>query len=201
MSMTEDIKSLIEKINQEGLEAAQDKAGKIEEQANSQAETILADARKQADRLIVEAAAKIKMMEEKQKQLLSQAGRDFLILLRKDIIGYIERIILQDVRKALAPEQMHNIMVEIIKDYGAQQKGEVMISLKPQDAEALKQHYLAKLKEETQKGILIQPSGDITGGFTISFDAGRSQFEFTDQALANYIGAYLKPQLNEILKQ
>jgi V/A-type H+-transporting ATPase subunit E len=199
--MTEDIKNLIEKINQEGVAAAEAKASEIQGQAERQAEAILTKARKEAERLLAEAADKIKVMEEKQRQLLTQAGRDFLLSLRKEIGAAIERLILEDVRQALSPEAMHKILAEVIKDYGAGQKGEAVVSLKPQDAEALQKHYLAKLKEETKKGITLKPSGEISGGFTISFDAGKSQIDFTDQALADYIGNYLKPQLNQILKE
>ena len=199
--MTEDIKSLIEKINQEGVQAAEAKASEIEEQARRQAEGILDKAKKESERLLAQAGEKLKVMEEKQRQLLAQAGRDFLLSLRKEISAAIERLILADVRQALGPEALHKILAEVIKNYGGQQKGEVVVSLKAEDAEALEKHYLAKLKEESKKGIILKPSGEITGGFTISFDAGRSQFDFTDSALADYIGTYLKPQLNEILKQ
>jgi V/A-type H+-transporting ATPase subunit E len=199
--MSEDIKSLIEKINREGVQAAEAKASQIEEQAERQAEEILAKARKEAERLLAAAGEKFKLMEGKQRQMLSQAGRDFLLSLRKEIAASIERLILQDVRQALGPEALHKILAEVIKNYGGQQKSEAVVLLRPEDADVLQQHYLAKLKEETKKGIILKPSGEISGGFTISFDAGRSQFDFTDQALADYIGAYLKPQLNEILKQ
>jgi V/A-type H+-transporting ATPase subunit E len=199
--MTEDIKSLIEKINQEGVQAAEAKASQIEEQAERRAEEILAKARKEAARLLAEAGEKLKLMEDKHRQLLAQAGRDFLLSLRKEISVAIEQLILKDVRQALGTEALHKILAEAIKNYGGQQKSEVVVSLKAEDAVMLQKHYLAKLTEETKKGIILKPSGEISGGFTISFDAGRSQFDFTDQALAEYIGTYLKPQLNEILKQ
>jgi V/A-type H+-transporting ATPase subunit E len=199
--MTEDIKSLIEKINQEGVEAAEAKAGEIQQQAERQAEEILTRARKEAERLLAEAAEKIKTMEERQRQLLTQAGRDFLLSLRAEISAAIERIILQDVRQALALSELNKILAEVIRNYSAKEKGDIVISLKPRDAEELERHYLAKLKEETKKGITLKPSGEISGGFTISFDAGRSQFDFTDSALAEYVGKYLKPQLSQILKQ
>jgi hypothetical protein len=41
----------------------------------------------------------------------------------------------------------------------------------------------------------------MSGGFTISFDSGRSCYDFTDRALAAYIGTYLKPKLNQILQE
>ena len=199
--MTEDIKHLIEKINQEGVQAAEAKAGEIEEQAKRQAAEILDKAKKESQRLLAQAQDKLKVMEEKQKHLLAQAGRDFMLSLKKEITAAIERLIIEDVRQALSPEAMHKIITEVIKNYGGQHKDDIVVSLKAEDAEALQKHYLAKLKEESKKGIILKPSGEISGGFTISFDAGRSQFDFTDSALADYIGTYLKPQLNEILKQ
>ena len=199
--MTEDIKGLIEKINQEGVQAAEAKACDIEEQAKTQAEEILAKAKHESERILSQANEKLKVMEEKQKQVLVQAGRDFLLSLRKEISAAIERIILQDVRQALSPEAMYKILTEIIRKYEGGHKNDAVVSLKAEDAEALQRHYLAKLKEETKKGIPLKPSGEISGGFTISFDAGNSQIDFTDSALADYIGNYLKPQLNQILKE
>jgi vacuolar-type H+-ATPase subunit E/Vma4 len=58
---------------------------------------------------------------------------------------------------------------------------------------------MARLREETGKKIIVRPSGDISHGFSISFDSGKSCYDFSDKALAEYIGTYLKPRLNRIL--
>ena len=47
-----------------------------------------------------------------------------------------------------------------------------------------------------EKKIILKPAEEISGGFTISFDNGKSCYDFTDKALAEYIGTYLKPKLN-----
>ena len=199
--MAEEIRDLIEKINLEGIKVAEEKAQIIEAAAKQRADDILARAKLEAEEMIATARDQIRREDETGKTLLAQAGRDFLLSLRKEITTAIERLILKDVRQALGPDALHKIMAEVIKNYGGEQESEAVVSLRPEDAEALQKHYLARLKEETKKGIILKPSGEISGGFTISFDAGRSQFDFTDLALAEYIGTYLKPQLNEILKQ
>jgi len=199
--MTEEIKSLIEKINREGIQQAEKKASEIQQQAIAQAAEIMARAKKEAEKLIADAQEKLSRMQEKQGQLLAQAGRDLILSLKKEIQDTLEKIILQDVRQALSPEAMYRILLEAIKNYSGQLKDNIIVSVKQEDAEALEDRYLAKLKEETKKGIVLEPCGEISGGFSISFDAGRSQFDFTDQALADYIGTYLKPQLKEILKE
>jgi vacuolar-type H+-ATPase subunit E/Vma4 len=51
-----------------------------------------------------------------------------------------------------------------------------------------------------KKRIILKPTDEISSGFTISYDAGKSLFDFSGEALAEYISAYLKPELNKILK-
>ena len=83
--MAEDIQGLIEKINQEGVKSAEDNARRIKEQALLEAEGIVAKAKAQAQGLLSEAKDAISKLEEKEKTLLSQAGRDMLLVLRKEI--------------------------------------------------------------------------------------------------------------------
>ncbi len=198
--MTEEIKNLIEKINKEGIEAAERKKKELENQARLEAEEILAKAKKDAAKLISGAEEKISSMEGKSRALLAQAGRDLLLSLRKEIDAMLEKIILADLRQALNPEALFKMILEIIKVSGAGQKGEIIISLKREDAEALQQQFFSRLKEETKKAITLKPAEDVLAGFTISFDAGKSQYDFTDKALAEYIGSSLKPKLNQLLK-
>jgi len=58
-----------------------------------------------------------------------------------------------------------------------------------------------KLRQEAARGITLQPGEEIQGGFTISFDNGKSCYDFTDKALADYIITYLKPKLKKILEE
>lgn len=198
--MTEEIKNLIAKINAEGLQQAQEKARIVEQQAQEEAEEILRKAKKEAEIIFAEAREKIAKMEEKQKTLLAQAGRDFLLSLRKEINAMLERILVSDMRSTLNAEALYKLIHDLIKLQGAQEKEGVVVTLAKEDLESLQKHYLHKLKEETKKVITLKSAQDIRAGFTISFDAGKSCYDFSDKALAEYIGQYLKPKLNEILK-
>ncbi|MDD1715459.1 MAG: hypothetical protein LUQ01_00520 [Methanolinea sp.] len=198
--MAEEIRDLIEKINQEGIKAAEEKANAIEAAAKQNAEVILSSARKKADEMIASAEERIRRQDEKERILLAQAGRDFLISLRKEINSMLGRIIVADIQEALTPDALSHLLIEVVRNHRAGEPGEILMTLKKKDQEILENNYLTRLKEETEKGILLKPSGEITGGFTISFDSGRSYYDFSDRALAEYIGTYLKPKLNQILK-
>ena len=81
------------------------------------------------------------------------------------------------------------------------ERNDITIFLNKEDLETLEKNFLHKLIEETKKKIILRPAEEISGGFTISFDNGKSCYDFTDKALADYIGTYLKPKLNQILQE
>ncbi len=195
--MAQDIKNLIEKIQQEGIRIAEEKAKEIENQARRQVTQILEKAKTEAARLISEAKEEIDRTKEEQKTFLAQAARDLLLALRKEISAMLERIILQEVKDTLTPEAMYKIIAELIKGLCHE---EIVISLNKEDLANLEKEFLRKLKEETKKGVVLKPSEEISGGFIISFDRGKSHFDFSDKSLAEYLSTYLKPKLKEVLE-
>jgi len=198
--MAEDIKALIEKINQEGIAVAQEKAMGIENQARKETERILEKAKREADGMFTDAKEQISKMHAKEKALLAQAGRDLLLTLRQEINAMLEKLIVRELHDALTPEHLFKILSHVIKSSCAQEETGIVVSLNKEDLKNLEGSFLAKLKTEAKNEIILRPSESIQGGFIISFDAGQSQFDFSDKALAEYIGTFLKPKLKEILE-
>lgn len=199
--MAEDIRSLIEKIQKEGVDAAKDKARAIEAEASRHAKEIVAQARHEAEKIVAEAKDKASRSEESGKVLLQQAGRDLILTLRKEIDAMLSRLIESRVRESLAPHELVKIIASFIREYKEKEPPEVVLQLNKDDLKKLQEGLLGELKESLKKGIVLKPSEDIRGGFIISFDGGKSHFDFTDKTLADYIGSYLKPRLGEILRE
>lgn len=199
--MAEELKNLIEKIQQEGVKAAEEKASDIENEASRRAEAIVEKAEKEANDIVAAAKKRIAKMEESGKVSLKQAGRDLLLSLRKEINAILDKIIASNVREALKPDELGKIIGTLIKNYGGGEKGGIIVSLEKEDLEKLKKGFLGKLKEETKKEIILKSSEDIHGGFIISYDSGKSYYDFTDKALAEYIALHLKPELAEMFKE
>jgi len=199
--MAEEIRDLIEKINQEGIKAAEEKAQNIEAAAKQRADDILAQARLEAEEMIAAAKDRIRREDEKGKTLLAQAGRDLLLSLRKEINAMLGRIVVSDIQQALTPEALFKLLSEVVRNYNAGESSDIMVLLNKEDLETLEKNFLHKLMEETKKKIILRLAEEISGGFTISFDDGKSCYDFTDKALAEYIGTYLKPKLNQILEE
>ncbi|MFH0913535.1 MAG: V-type ATP synthase subunit E family protein [Candidatus Omnitrophota bacterium] len=196
--MAEEIKALIEKIQQEGIQAAERRAQEIEKRAQAQANKIIEKAQADAEKILLEAKERVAKIEESSSVSLKQAGRDMILSLKKELVAMLGKLIEADLRQALQPEEMARIIMELAKQHAAAE--EITISLKKQDQEVLEKRFLNKLKEATKKKIVFKSCEDINGGFIISYDAGKSHYDFTDKALAEYISACLNPRLKEILE-
>jgi V/A-type H+-transporting ATPase subunit E len=198
--MAEDIKDLIEKIQQEGVKAAEDKAKEIEGQAKQQAEELIKEAKAAAKKITADAQNQADKMQESAKISLQQAGRDLMLGLKKEISDMLGELIIYAAREALKPQELVKIIASLVKNYNEKDKENIRIELNKADFEKLEEGLFSELGREAKKGITLKGEDDILAGFTISFDAGKSRFDFTDRALADYIGARLKPKLKEILE-
>ena len=198
--MAEEIRELIEKIRSEGVRAGEDKAKAIELDALEKARRIIADAETEAKRILRETRESISRSEESSRSSLRQAARDVIIGLKKEILALLNKITLSHVHKTLTIEETGKLIAHLLKECKAKDKGDVIISLKKEDAEKLAAVFMSELSDELKKNLVLKPSEDIRGGFTISYDHGKSYYDFTDKALAEYIGSYVRPKLSEILK-
>ncbi|MGB4235840.1 MAG: hypothetical protein WBJ52_07230 [Methanoregulaceae archaeon] len=199
--MPEEIRDLIEKIQQEGIQAAEEKAKIIEDDARHKADAILSRARAEAEELISAAHERIQRDDERERALLAQAGRDLLLSLRQEINAMLGQIVVSDVREVLTPEALYRLILEIASNYSTTDQSDIIVSLNEKDLNLLEQHYLRQLRQETERGITLQCGEEIRGGFTISFDSGKSCYDFSDKALARYIIMCLKPKLNRIFER
>lgn len=196
--MTEEIKDLISKIKNEGIKAAKERSSEIELEAQALAEKIVKDAKAKAEKIIQDAEREANQYKSSTQALLKQSGRDMVLSLKKEITSMLDAVIKKDVRALLPPEEVLKIIHTLIKS--STQKEGIVVTVKREDFKKIHDGLLAELKEEMKKGIMLKPSDEISSGFTISYDAGKSLFDFSEEALAGYISVYLKPELNEILK-
>ena len=187
--MAQEIKDLIAKIQQEGIKKAQDLSGQIEAKAKEEAQKIITRAKEEAQNT-----------RKSMEGALNQAGRDFLISLRVRINEMLDRLVAQNIRQALTSEELAGIISGLIKVAVNKPGAEIIITLSPEDHKHLERSFLKKLIEETKSEIVLKSSDQISAGLRISFDSGKSHFDFSDSALAEYISAKIRPELGRILK-
>jgi len=198
--MAEEIKDLIEKIQKEGVKAAQDQAAQIKAEAVADAKKIISEAKTEANKIIEQANIEAKQLNETTNASLKQAGRDLLISLRKEINSMLNNLIKQDIHKVLVADELAKIIEALIKNAPLSLGSEIIVSLNQQDKEKLEKGFFKQLAQNSKKQVVLKSSEGIDSGFVISFDAGKSIFDFSGTALTEYISEFLKPELGKILK-
>lgn len=197
--MAQEIKDLIAKIKSEGVDAAQVQAVQIKAQADQAAAKVIAEAKIQAQRIIEQATTAAKKLEDSTAAALKQSSRDLLISLKQEIAHILDRLVKAQLHQALSAGELGGIISALIKNAPLSLGSQIVVSLNPADKDKLEQGLLKQLVEETKKSIVLKSSEGIESGFVISFDAGKSIFDFTDQALSDYIGRGLRPEINKLL--
>ncbi|MDD5108381.1 MAG: hypothetical protein PHC29_02585 [Candidatus Omnitrophica bacterium] len=198
--MAKEIKDLIAKIQTEGIKIAEDKAREIEAKAHAQAQLIIVQAHAQAKKIISSAQEQADNTKRSMETSLAQAGRDFLITLRARINAVLDRLVAENIRQSLTPEELFKIILALIKGALGKEGLQVIVTLSHEDRKHLEKFFLKKLIEETKSQIMLKSSDELGAGLRISFDAGKSHFDFSDTALAEYITANIRPELGRILK-
>jgi V/A-type H+-transporting ATPase subunit E len=201
--MAQNVQELINKIKQDGLQAAEQKAQEIEAAAEKKADDLIAQAQAQAQKILADAQARQKQLEESSRVSLTQAARDTVLSLKKAIHDLLDKIVRQEIHGVLTPEQMAGMILELVKGFAAQGADgkHVEVALNDENRAHLEKDLLAKLQKEVKAGIKIRTADDLTGGFTISFDQGRSCFDFSESALAEYLGKYVNEYVGNLLKK
>jgi len=197
--MAQEIKDLIVKIQQEGIQVAEEKAAQIKAEADRAALKIISEAKIEASRIIQQANTDTQRLNDSTHASLKQAGRDLLISLRREINSMLANLIKVDTRQALTVNELLKIIEALIKNAPLSLGSEIIISLNPLDKEKLEKEFFRQLAEKTKKQITLKSANGMDSGFIISFDAGKSIFDFSDTALTEYIGSFLKPELGKIL--
>lgn len=202
--MSQQVQDLIDKIKTEGLQAADQKAREIEEQAKRNAQGILNEANKRAQDMRLEAEEEIRKKQEASRTALHQASRDTLLSLKKEIQKLLQKVIAAQVADALTPQKLSDIIggivPKVIADKPADAGAGIEAVLSPKDLEELRDGFLAKLQKQLKHPVTFKSSEDIGKGFTVSFDQGKSSFDFSEAALVEYLSVYLNEELAALLK-
>jgi len=199
--MTQNVQELINKIKSDGIQAAEQKAREIEDAAKAEANKVLVDARKQKEAMIVQAKEEINRLQESANKALQQSSRDTLLSLKKEIQNTLKKIVEQQVKDTLTSENLAQILSDVIKNFVNQdENASLQVAVSAKDLEKLQNGFVSKLQKQIKQQIKLQAADDIGKGFTISFDEGKSSFDFTDASLAEYLSSYLNAQVSTIVK-
>ena len=198
--MAEELQSLLEKINQEGIQKAEAEKARIIAEANAEADAIRAAATKAAAALKAEAEKSNAALAAKTLSSLQQARRDILLQLRSELQARLQAAVGESVAQSLSPEFTARIVKSLCAAFAADPDGDVTIRCAVKDVSALDAALKQALADSLRKSPTILGTRSIPAGVELSFDGGKSCFDFTSEALSGILDAYLGETVAAIFK-
>ena len=186
----EDLQSLLEKINREGVEKAEAESKKIIEDARAKADAIVKDALAAAEKAKTESEKASAAYAERAAETIRQSARDIVIGVKDTVTGLLENLLARDVDRALGDEAIAvQIVTEAIK--GLTGPGEI------QCGEKLAKTLTAQLS--TLNSFTVTTDATLGTGFTVKVDGGRVEHTFTGETIAAELAKRLRPDLAKLV--
>lgn len=187
----EDLQSLLEKINREGVEKAEAKAQEILAEAKAKADALLKAARDEAAKAKASAEADAAGYVRRAEETIAQAARDTVLGVESAVTKKLERLLAADVDKALADEAAVTALVkETLAAFAT--TGEIVAG------EKLAKTLAAQLADEGAFTVVTDES--VGSGFSVKIDGGRVEHSFTGEVVSAELAKRLRPELAKLVK-
>lgn len=195
------LKELIERINTEGIQNAEQKAREIIHEAERQAGEILARAQKEAGAIVGKAKSEAAGFEASGREALKQAGRDLVLAVQQQLTGLFNGIVARETRGALTAKVVEEAVVSLVHSWSEKGLTNGQVLLSADQGERLQKALLARLAAEVRNGLRIELLPGISAGFRLVEKEGAAYYDFTDQGISEFLVSYLSPRLSEIMRE
>jgi len=194
------VQELIDKIKKDGIKAASDEANKVRAEADTEARRLVENARKEADEIIARAKQDAERSEKAGIAALQQASRNLVLAFRDEIQALLNRIVSENVSAQYNEDVLKNALPEMLKSWAQNNKGDLSVILPEGELNKLQGFFNDKLKDQLNRGVELKSNRKLASGFHISNKEGSVYYDFSAEAVAQLLTAYLNPKLAALLK-
>ncbi len=189
--MAEELKHLIEQIQKEGVEKAEEQARTVISQAKEKAAKIVAEAEKKAHESLLKAKNESDAFAERSVKTLEQAARDLLITVGQGCEKVVTATLGQKVNGALSGDLLQKMILNVME----QNKGSsIELSVSEADKTALTA-FCAEQAKKSGQPIELQADSEVLSGFKVSFKDQNVYLDFSGEAVAEALASFLRPEL------
>jgi V/A-type H+-transporting ATPase subunit E len=201
--MAEELQSLLERIQAEGVKKADEQKEQILSEAKEQAKEIIEKAKTEADSIIKSAEENAQKSEARAKSAIQQAARDIILALKSDLDERLNAVTKECVGTAMTPEQMKKYldqMVEAYKSKGGNVEAGIEVLVSANDLDAIAQQLKSSVLSSLKTDPTINISSDFSTGLQIGFKDEQVFLDLSDEALTDLICVYVGPKLASLIK-
>ncbi len=201
--MAEELQGLIDRIQKDGVDKAEEQAKGIVKAAEVKAAAIVKKAEEAAEAKRKQAEQDAESFRERGEQALRQAARDLLLSVGQALDGLMTAAVRSDVTDALSGDGLKPVLIEAVNGYFKSAEGSVDLAVlvgedRVKDVEAwFAEKFAGKLKQ----GMEVKPDASVVSGFRLSVKDSKVQHDFTRDAIAETLARLLRPRLAALVKE
>ncbi len=201
--MQKKLQELTEKLYQEGVDKANEEAEKIIDEAKKEANDLISKAKKDAEKIVKEAEKNAEETKNNSLNELQLASKQAISELKQTIAKLIEmKAVEPETKEAFSDKDFtKNIILTIVKNWNPNDESQVELRavLPDKQQKDFEKYFKSKAKKTLDKGLEIEFSEDVKGGFKIGPKDGSYLISFTDKDFDNFFKTFLRPGLIELL--
>ncbi len=202
--MTEQLESLLKKIQNEAVSKAETRADEILAAAEKKADAILRDAEEKAQQKIAAAEKEAERITDSGRKSLEQAARDLLIFVRQSVMRYFEALMNRAIPEMMPISVLQEMLVKVA--VAAVEKGGagdecIDVFVSKEDARNLIDFFVDRFRKDLGPETELHPVPGIKAGFKISLSENNIVYDFSDRAIIDMLGTLVNPMLSDILNK
>lgn len=206
------VQDLIDRIRDQGVQAAREEADRLLRDARQQAADIVARAKADADAAQAKARAEIDTWQASSIEALRLAARDTVLELKAGVMNRFEEFVKRLVISATRDKELVRAIVLVLAGHAAEEfiqdkEVEVRVSrslLEGQPDPVLTEEgrlaILGLSSDMLREGLQLAPDDDIEGGARVQLVDDKLQIDLSDRAIARMISQRLLPRFKAILE-
>jgi V/A-type H+-transporting ATPase subunit E len=194
------LQELIDKIKKDGVESASAQAETIIQEAHAEARKIVEAAKKEADAIVSAGKRDAERFEKASVAAIEQAARNLIITFQTELQKLLDVVVQREISAAYDDEALKAAIPQIVSEWAKKESDNLAVLLKEDALQRLEGYFVKKLSAELAKGVKLKSDRNLTAGFRIASKDGAAYYDFSAEAVAELMSAYLNPRLSELLK-
>lgn len=206
------VQNLVDRIRDQGVLAATEKANKILRDAEAKSAKMLADAKQEVERMRENTRIEIESNHAAALEALKLSARDTMLQLKAKVSSEFEVFVQRLVTSATRDEQFiksivlvlaSHVQKELIEDKEIQILiSDMILTGQPNEkvGERAKQTILTLSSEMLREGVELIPSSDIEGGANVRLVKDKLEIDLSDKAISKLLYQRMMPRFQSILE-
>ncbi len=199
--MTETLQSLLQRLQQEGVDKGNQQAEDIVRAARAEASRVVDAAKAEAQRTMAAATQEAERLTLRAKASLQQAARDVVLSMGQSVEQLVQKLATERATAALDGDTVVKLLQRLMDAFVQHGRvtGAIDVVVGPEQKKAMTDAAFAALRQKLDHGITLHVREGMGAGFQVRMGKGGVTHDFTDKAAAAAIAELVTPEIAGIV--